>query len=89
MRNELDVNRVGISVAITSEIISFACLLLVVALPRHIMLFIANSMTHSFDFESIMTAGITLQSVVTGLVAIGFLSYVSGAIFAIVYNKLR
>ncbi len=89
MNKGLNPHKTGLSVAITAEIISMACLILVAVLPKRTMLYITNSITHSLNFESMMTASITLQSAIAGFVALGILAYASGVIFAFVYNKLK
>ena len=69
-----------------SMILSLACAFLLALTPEVTIKFF-GSVFHGIDISSIQ-APVTLSGVVTGLVAIIIITFVSGWLFTIIYNRL-
>ncbi len=86
MANKLNPKLVSFSLAAVSAILSLACALLLAIAPQATFGFF-GSIFHGMDIAKIATS-VTVSGVITGLVAIIIVAFVTGWLFAITYNYL-
>ncbi len=86
MANKLNPKLVSFSLAAVSAILSLLCALLLAIAPQATLGFF-GSIFHGMDIAKIATS-VTVSGVITGLVAIIIVAFVTGWLFAITYNYL-
>ena len=84
MANRLDPKVVSFSLVSVSVILSLACALLLALAPEASLKFF-GSIFHGIDMTKI-AASVTVSGVLTGLVAIVIVAFVTGWLFAVIYN---
>ena len=75
---------VSFSLVVISAIVSLVCALLLALFPEASLKFF-GSIFHGIDMTKI-AASVTLSGVLTGLVAIIIVAFVTGWLFAVIYN---
>ncbi|MEK6917067.1 MAG: DUF5676 family membrane protein [Nanoarchaeota archaeon] len=86
MANKLNPKVVSFSLVVVSAILSLVCALLLALSPETSLKFF-GSIFHGIDMTKI-AASVTVSGVLTGLVAIVILAFVTGWMFAVIYNYL-
>ncbi len=87
MNNKLNVVRVANSLAVTTAIIYLICIIAVWIAPGFIMT-IGNYLLHGVDINRLVVArtfSFSLISLIIGTIA----GWLTGALFAVVYNKFK
>ena len=86
---KLNVLRTALAVAITLAVINVICAVAVSIWPNGSIDY-ANAWTHGLDFAPIKsTKPITAGTFVYGVIGVGLLGFVIGAVYAWVFNLLR
>ena len=86
MSDKLNPKVVSLSLVSISVIVSLVCALLIAIFPEATLKFF-GSIFHGIDMTKIATP-ITLSGVLIGLIAIVIVAFVTGWLFAIIYNYL-
>lgn len=86
MTNKLNPKVVSFSLVVVSAILSLICALLIALAPKVTLKFF-GSIFHGADITKIATS-VTISGVLTGLVAIVIVAFVTGWLFAVIYNYL-
>ena len=84
MAEKLNVKVVSLSLASASAVLSLLCALLIALAPEVSLKFL-GSIFHGMDITQIAQP-VTLTGVVTGLIAIVLVAFITGWLFAIIYN---
>jgi hypothetical protein len=87
MKDKLNIKKVANSLALTTAIIYLICILAVWIAPS-LTLRIGNYLLHGIDISKIVIArsfGFSLITLINGTIA----GWLTGALFALIYNKLR
>jgi hypothetical protein len=80
---------VGLATAITLAIVNSLCAVVVWLWPDAVFT-IAGSFAHGLNFRAMQsTESLSLARFLAGLVSIGIIGFVIGAVFAWTYNALR
>ncbi|HLC86852.1 MAG TPA: DUF5676 family membrane protein [Candidatus Nanoarchaeia archaeon] len=87
MANKLSPKLVSFSLVAVSVIISLLCALLIAFAPEASLRFF-GSIFHGIDITQIAIVSITLSGVLMGLIAIAIIAFVTGWLFAVIYNYL-
>ena len=87
MGTKLNPKVVSISLVVVSAILSLICALLL-ALSPEVSLKFFGSIFHGIDMNKIATS-ITVSNVLIGLIAIVIIAFVTGWLFAVIYNYLQ
>jgi hypothetical protein len=85
---KLSTAAVGVTSAVTFSIVFTACAIAVALAPDATIGFF-NAWFHGLDLSLLKPAGgkpLTLAQYVYGLVGVAFVSFITGALFALVYN---
>ncbi|MEK6886340.1 MAG: DUF5676 family membrane protein [Nanoarchaeota archaeon] len=85
--SELKPNKVGLSLGIVSAVFYLACALFI-ASASSFALSVFNILFHGIDFTSIAKTSFTFGETILGLVVIFVTTYIAGAVYAWIYNKL-
>ena len=89
MRTPLAVVRTGCALAITAVLLNGVCAALVALWPA-VSISFANAWMHGVDLQLIqVTAPLTLGRFFYGLICLAAISWVVGAVYASVYNRLH
>lgn len=84
MEHELNPKVISFSLASVSGALSLICAFLMAIAPKAAFKFF-GSIFHGADLTKIASP-VTIPGVITGLVAIVIISFVSGWLFAVIYN---
>ena len=84
----INVKTSGLSLAILSTLLSLLCALSYWLFPSLTISYF-NYIVHGIDITQIITTSISLGSIVIGLIEIIIYAYITGALFAWVYNKIK
>ena len=86
MAEKLNPKVVSLSLAGIATILSLLCALLIAVAPEATLKFF-GSIFHGMDITKIAQP-VTLSGVLTGLIAIIIIAFVTGWLFAVIYNYL-
>ena len=86
MSDKLNPKVVSLSLVSISVVVSLVCAFLIAIIPGATLKFF-GSIFHGIDMTKIATP-ITLSGVLVGLIAIVIVAFVTGWLFAIIYNYL-
>ena len=86
MAEKLNPKVVSLSLAGVSAILSLLCALLIAVAPKTTLKFF-GSIFHGMDITKIAQP-ITVSGVLTGLIAIVIIAFITGWLFAVIYNYL-
>jgi hypothetical protein len=84
--NTLSVKQTGVALGATGAALYVGCALIMTVLPHEVVIRLFNSLLHGFDVTSIMRWDIPWWEAVIGIVETFILGWLSGAVFAVVYN---
>jgi len=79
----------GATLAITLVLINAACAVVVMLWPDQVIS-LANAIAHGLDFSTVKaTTPMALGRFLYGLVGVGAIGFITGAVYAAVYNVLN
>lgn len=88
MADKLNVKKVALSLAAVSAILYIACALLIAIAPDFTVSLFSN-LFHGVDISQIAGTSISIGSILIGLIEVIVYALIAGALFAVIYNKLK
>ncbi|MBI5391468.1 hypothetical protein HZB00_00540 [Candidatus Woesearchaeota archaeon] len=87
MTEKINAKKTGAALAIVSSIIYALCVIAIVAAPG-VTLEIFSAMFHGIDITKISSTPVSFIRTIVGFIEINLLSFISGWLFAVIYNSL-
>lgn len=84
--NTLSPKRLGFALGATSALLYLGCVFVMLTVPQPAVVAFFNSIMHGWDVEPIMRWDMPWWEAVVGVVEIFILSWLVGAVIAVLYN---
>jgi hypothetical protein len=86
--NALNPKHIGMSLSATMSIVYATCTLLVAIVPQSALVVFYKNMYHGIDVTTIIGNAPTIGGFLIGLLSVAISSWLIGALFAAIYNRL-